>query len=164
MAQVPWYKQGWPWAIISIPLSAVLFGIVMVTVASQNPDDLVADDYYKEGMAINERLARDNKAARLGIRGELVHSDDQHLRFNFSGATDSAVVFNMYHVIDEDQDLRVVLYPDEAPGTYSTTDARVTQSFGNEGVWYLEFEGIDDNWRLRSRARLPADTLEIESR
>lgn len=163
MTELPWYKQGWPWAIISIPLSAVLFGIVMVTVASQNPDDLVVDDYYKEGMAINERLARDNNAARLGIRGALVERDDERLRFDFSGATDSAVVLHMYHVIDQDKDMRGVLYPDDEPGSYSMTDARMARSFGEEGVWYLEFEGIDDNWRLRTRVQLPADTLEIGS-
>lgn len=161
---LPWYKQGWPWVIISIPLSAVLFGVVMITVASQNPDDLVADDYYKEGMAINERLARDHKATELGIEGELVHREDDRVQFHFSGANDSAVVFNMYHVIDQDEDLQVVLYPDDEPGTYSTTDLAVTRSFGTEGTWYLEFEGVDDNWRLRSRVRLPVDNLEIRNR
>ncbi|MEX2489599.1 MAG: FixH family protein [Pseudomonadales bacterium] len=161
MVDIPWYKQGWPWAIICIPLSAVVFGIVMVAAVTQNPDDLVADDYYKEGMAINERLARDNNAARLGIVGRMMKSDSQSLQFEFSGATDSAVVLQLHHVVDRGKDRQVILYPEDKPGLYSTSDADVTELFNKKGVWYLAFEGVDDNWRLQTRVQLPVEELEV---
>jgi len=48
----PWYKQFWPWFIISVPLSSVLVAVVQVYAALHSSSDLVKDDYYKEGLAI----------------------------------------------------------------------------------------------------------------
>ena len=57
----------WPIILFSIPFAAVLFGIVMITTATMMPDDLVVDEYYKEGMAINRRLSAEQRAADMQI-------------------------------------------------------------------------------------------------
>ena len=51
----PWYQQAWPWFLISLPASAVIGGIITLMLAVNSPNALVVDDYYKEGLAINQR-------------------------------------------------------------------------------------------------------------
>lgn len=40
----PWYKEPWPWVIISIPAAAVVMGFTTLYLALTNPDHLVVDD------------------------------------------------------------------------------------------------------------------------
>ena len=51
-----WYHFPWVWGLILIPMSAVVFGVLMFVMAGIHRDDLVVDDYYKDGMAINQRV------------------------------------------------------------------------------------------------------------
>ena len=53
--------------VIAIPAAAVIAGAVMLVLANATWDGLVADDYYQRGMQINQSLARDSEAARLGL-------------------------------------------------------------------------------------------------
>lgn len=63
----PWYKQVWVWFVIAIPASSVVTGIILVTVATKNADDLVLDDWYREGRGTNRSMAAENLAADFGI-------------------------------------------------------------------------------------------------
>ena len=40
----PWYKEPWPWVIISIPAAAVIMGFITLYLALANPDYLVVKD------------------------------------------------------------------------------------------------------------------------
>ncbi|MFA5677963.1 MAG: FixH family protein, partial [Pseudomonas sp.] len=61
----PWYKQFWPWFLISILVFAVVIGMGLLYVSLLNPDSMVRDNYYKEGRAINMHLGRDHLAREL---------------------------------------------------------------------------------------------------
>ena len=39
----PWYRQFWPWLLISIPLLTVIAGIITLMIALKHPDQLVVD-------------------------------------------------------------------------------------------------------------------------
>ena len=67
IAPPPWYRQFWPWLLISIPLLTVIAGVATIWIASREPVALVHDDYYKEGLAINQNLARDRAAANANM-------------------------------------------------------------------------------------------------
>ena len=67
----PWYRQIWPWFIISLPLSSVIAGLSTLYIAINTDDSLVKDDWYKEGKAINRRVEFDQNAAALGITATL---------------------------------------------------------------------------------------------
>ena len=69
---LPWYKYKLVWMIIAIPAASVIAGINMIYLAVNTDDGLVVDDYYKEGMAINQSLQRDKTAAELGLTARLV--------------------------------------------------------------------------------------------
>ncbi|MCB1736732.1 MAG: FixH family protein [Gammaproteobacteria bacterium] len=67
MPTKPWYKEPWPWVLIAIPFSAVIMGVVLITLALESEDGLVVDDYYWKGKQINQVLERDHRATALGI-------------------------------------------------------------------------------------------------
>jgi hypothetical protein len=54
IAPRPWYKEPWPWVIISIPAAAVIMGFVTLYLALANPDHLVVKD--EEYRAIRSEL------------------------------------------------------------------------------------------------------------
>ena len=68
---LPLYRQFWPWFIISIPAATVVAAIITINIAIKTDDGLVVDDYYKEGLAINEDKARERKAREMQISAEL---------------------------------------------------------------------------------------------
>ena len=51
---VPWYKQFWPWFIISLPASAVIASFITLWLAISNPDPMVVDK--KEYQLLNSEL------------------------------------------------------------------------------------------------------------
>jgi hypothetical protein len=59
----PWYRQRWPWLLMLGPALVVVAGIATLALAIATDDGLVADDYYKRGLAINRTLARTDAAA-----------------------------------------------------------------------------------------------------
>ena len=62
-AVTPWYRQAWPWFLISLPATAVVAGLITFYLAARGWDGPVANDYYKQGLAINEELTRSNRAS-----------------------------------------------------------------------------------------------------
>lgn len=63
----PWYRQFWPWFLIAVPVLSMISGLIMIVLSLSNADQLVVDDYYKQGLAINENLALDHYASERGL-------------------------------------------------------------------------------------------------
>ena len=63
----PWYREPWPWILMSVPATAVVAGIITLWLAVSSADGLVAEDYYKQGLAINRVIEREEAAQRLGL-------------------------------------------------------------------------------------------------
>ena len=69
--KLPWYREPYVWLLISFPLAAVIGGIFTIILAVQSDDGLVVDDYYKNGLAINRTLERDNMAKQNNLSATL---------------------------------------------------------------------------------------------
>ncbi|APV52069.1 hypothetical protein BWI17_21800 [Betaproteobacteria bacterium GR16-43] len=67
MTNKPWYRERWPWILMSGPLLVVVAGTATAVIAFTGADGVVADDYYKRGLAINRTLAREARATSLGL-------------------------------------------------------------------------------------------------
>lgn len=67
----PWYRHRWPWFLMIGPVVAVVAGIATLWLAIVSDDGLVADDYYKQGMAINRTLAREQTAHIQGLQAQV---------------------------------------------------------------------------------------------
>lgn len=70
----PWYKERWTWLLMLMPATAIVAGFITLWLAVTTFDGLVADDYYKQGLAINQTLARANAAQELGLVGQVKFS------------------------------------------------------------------------------------------
>lgn len=79
MTTNPWYREPWPWLLMSGPAIVVVAGIATAVIAVTSFDGMVADDYYKQGLGINRVLEREENARALGISG-LVQFSEDHLR------------------------------------------------------------------------------------
>lgn len=67
----PWYRQFWFWFVFSPLIYIMIMCSVTVTIALKGADDVIIDNYYKEGRMINQTLEQDKQAAALGLGGEL---------------------------------------------------------------------------------------------
>ncbi|MEF8721229.1 hypothetical protein E4Q23_06725 [Candidatus Accumulibacter phosphatis] len=73
----PWYREPWPWLIMLGPAVVIVAGVATAYLAVISNDGLVADDYYKQGLAINQRSERHLRAAELGLEAELILGGDR---------------------------------------------------------------------------------------
>ncbi len=67
----PWYRHRWPWLLMAGPFIVIVAAAITVWLALRSNDGLVADDYYKQGLAINQVTARDRQAVALRMTAAL---------------------------------------------------------------------------------------------
>lgn len=68
---VRWYREAYVWLVILFPVLSIIMGITILTLSIKSFDGMVVDDYYKQGMIINEVLARDDKARESGLNARI---------------------------------------------------------------------------------------------
>lgn len=154
-------RNYWPVLLVSIPFAAVLFGIFMIATTTYFPDDLVVDNYYKDGMAINELLVQDELAKELSIKVTLESLTDNRLELTVTGANDSAIMMNLFHVTDQSADVSFLLVPEV--GFLYSVDSPKLDVLSQRGVWYIELKGGDQAWRVKQRIETPMTFLEIKA-
>lgn len=67
----PAYRQFWFWMVFGPLLFIIFFSMVTVYIALKGADDVVTDNYYKSGLAINKTLHQDEKAAALRMSAKI---------------------------------------------------------------------------------------------
>lgn len=150
----PWYRQFWPWFIIALPFTAVVASFATLIIAAHDPDGLVADDYYKEGLAINQELGREHQAAALGLTG-LVRIDTIKHRLTLTlegsaGATQAAdIELRMIHPTRPNLD-RTLRLTREADNRWSAALDNAAP-----GRWHVRLESAQGGWRVTGRLTLP---------
>ncbi|MDM3871639.1 FixH family protein [Porticoccus sp. W117] len=115
----PWYRQFWPWLIVALPATVVVAAILTVRLALHSADDMVVDNYYKDGKAINQRLEQDQRATALGLVAELSFNFDSGL-LNVSLSGDDmpqALRLQLMHPMEADNDREIVLQQ-QGQGSY----------------------------------------------
>ena len=84
---LPWYREPWPWILMSGPFVVVIAGLFTAYLAVISNDGLVTEDYYKQGLEVNQQTARGHQAADFGLVADVLPSDDgKHLRVFLQGA------------------------------------------------------------------------------
>src|SRR4030095_5889909 len=56
---VAWYRDPWPWFLIAGPLVVVIACMATTVIAVRSDDGVVAGDYYKRGLLVNQQLPKD---------------------------------------------------------------------------------------------------------
>lgn len=62
-ASGPWWRYPLVWMVIAGPAAVVVAGFATLWLALGTPDPVVAGDYYRRGVEINQALARDKSLA-----------------------------------------------------------------------------------------------------
>lgn len=153
---LPWFKQFWPWFLISIPAITIVYCMIMIYNAVTTENSLVSDNYYKDGLAINQELALDNKATELGLSAKLSFTASGRVALSLSGnlaSSPSFLTMKLLHPTRDGQDIETKLLP-EPNSTYST---QLEQPL--VGRWYVDIIAQDASWRLKGEAALPSDTI-----
>jgi hypothetical protein len=152
---VPWYRQFWPWFLISLPASTVVAGLVTLYLAASGSDTLVKDDYYKHGLAINQDLARVHRARELGIEADLRYDPLKGiLRATVARVAGDVqeIAVRLTHPTraDFDQSVTLVRRPD---GAFDGSVAPL-----GPGNWHLDLLAPSGEWRLSGRLAVPEQT------
>ena len=139
----PWYRQFWPWFLIMLPASVVVAGLTTVVIANKGADDLVVDEYYKNGLAINRKLEKKERATSLGIEASLHVSGPQVVVTTRGQVTEAQLTLLLSHPLESDQDFQVTLIQ-SGPGEYR---GRVSGTVAPRWHWALISEQ-EQGWRL----------------
>ncbi len=157
MAEQPipaWYKQFWPWFLMSFPAAAVIAGITTVIIATNNHDHAVVDDYYKKGLAINRVINQQELAASLGLSGNVIYvpeTGEVSLKIDSDpGQSLQSLSLSFVHTTRADLDRHVLLHKDKQ-GLFKTNIKDL-----QAGRWNLILEPADKQWRLDAQVTLPA--------
>ena len=146
----PWYQQGWPWLLIALPASAVVGGILTIIIAVESPNALVVDDYYKQGLAINQEKHRLAQARSMQLKA-LVRNDGGRLSVTLESlqpVSEPTLTLNIIHATrsELDQTLRLQRNSD---GSYQAAVEHL-----RTGTWYLRLEDPQQTWEIHSRIRI----------
>lgn len=158
----PWYKEPWPWILMAGPVIVIIAGFITAWMAVVSDDGLVADDYYKQGLAVNQRLQRDHQAAKLGLRADVMRSGNQ-LRLLVTAEKDAALpdvlMVKLAHPTRAGFD-QVVKMVSEGQGFYGgRMSADIT------GRWHVSIEDPAEKWRLQGEWHADAEEpLRLASR
>jgi hypothetical protein len=151
----PWYRHGWVWLLIAIPGSSVVVGVVMIVLAASSPNDLVRDDYYKAGLAINQDLDAERRAEALGVEVVLEARGPETILVRVDlgpgrvpDDPGAAVRLELQHPTLADRDVAVRLEP-VASGRW----AGIVERF--DGTRHLRVEHVGDGWRVQRDVRAP---------
>lgn len=137
----PWYRQLWPWLLLSGPAAVIAAGAATIWIAFASADGLVAEDYYKQGLAINKRLAREELARRLGISATVALGADK-IRVDLKGQQPEALFVHLAHATRAGHDVRVRLSP-VGPGAYEGQLVDLPR-----GRWRVVIEDPRGTWRI----------------
>jgi hypothetical protein len=139
----------------------VLFGILMLVLATASYDGLVVDDYYKRGLEINRDLERDRTAARLGLSADLkLDSRSQDIRVDVTSKIPgllfpSRLTLRLVHPTRSGLD-RVIELRLLDKGRFAGNPGQL-----EAGHWHLHLE--TESWRILGRMPVPGAGLSVLS-
>jgi hypothetical protein len=136
-----WYREPWPWLLMAGPAAVVLAGAATIWIAFASADGLVAEDYYKQGLAINKVLEREEAARRLGITAEL-RLDAKRIEVRLQGAQPEALFVHLAHATRAGHDVRIRLVP-ERKGHYAGELPPLPA-----GRWRIAIDDARGAWRI----------------
>lgn len=141
----PWFKQFWPWFLIALPASAVVAGITTIIIAMDEPDGLVADDYYKEGLAINRTLAKEQMARQLNLSAQLSLVQNQvNLQLDGNLPLPEKLLLHFIHPTKANRDKSWVL-------TKNNNNYHAAITTLENTSWHVRIEPEQGQWRLNGR-------------
>jgi hypothetical protein len=144
----PWYKEPWMLLVAGVPIIAVCWGMVIITLAVTGKDSLVSDSYYKDGMAYTENNTFIDKAKRLQVKADMVYNQDE-IRVTIKGYLDEQPTFLRLQLIHPTLETRdeSVLLQQTVDGSYLGLSE--TSHLGKRKLW---LQSPEQEWMLKDEA------------
>lgn len=150
-----WFKQFWPWFLIVLPMTAVIGGVSTVIIATHHKPEMVVDDYYKKGKAINSDLTLLKNAQQLKISA-LIRQSNNELIISLKGLNDnSPIKLFLFHSTLADRDIAQLLTADGRGNFHFSSNTDLT------GKWQLRIEPFDKKWRLQKTVTFPTKRISL---
>jgi hypothetical protein len=128
---------------MAAPAAAIVAGAVTLWLAVTTSDGMVADDYYKRGLAINQDIQRERAVVDLGIAASIERRDGVlRVRLQSRGDGPAALFAQLVHATRAGHDQRLRLAR-VAPGVYESGLPRLPA-----GRWRLILQDPKGEWRL----------------
>ena len=153
----PWYKQFWAWFVLLPLVTVVAMGGVLLYVAITGSDSIVVDDYYKEGLAINQRKNSEILAVKLAVKLTLWVDDltgEIRVEVTANKMPDFLNLY-LYHPTLKANDTQLQLKPGADGAFYGHLKTTL------KGKWYLFFDegetqtSNDEKWRIKTEMHFP---------
>ena len=146
----PWYKNPWVWLVIALPMSAVVGGIITIFITNANQPDMVVDEYYKKGKAINLELSLYRKTKELGLEFTVKFEDNRVVIT--PNKQHPALKVELVHSTLAAKDFDLVATPN--------ANGQLTATFEQEltGKWQMFIAPMDSSWKTKTELALPNPT------
>lgn len=158
----PWWTEWGLLLVVGLPALTILACAVTITIAVKGRDGVVSEDYYRQGLAINRSLKREEVATERGLSATLsLDSERQRIQIQVSQAngenppsTESPerqhLRLELINAVHPERDQRLILSPETDGRWFAEVPGLTT------GPWDIVLEGND--WRLSAqRIRLGED-------
>jgi hypothetical protein len=149
----PWHREPWPWLLMAAPLMSIIGGIAILFISLASNDGLVADDYYKQGLAINQQLTREQAATAGHYRAHVLFTPAlDRVRITFAGdGRPDVLVMRFNHATRAGFD-RVVFLKRTSEDTYEAGLPSLAT-----GRWHVAIEDDRSSWRLTGEWQAPQE-------
>lgn len=136
------------------PAVVVVAGFITLWLAIKSNDGLVADDYYKQGIAINKTLARADRAQQLGLSAQIAVSAERiavTLQAKDSVVLPERMIVTLSHPTRAGFDRTFTLAANG--GVYAAPLAAL-----QSGRWQITLADEANSWRLSGMLQVPEDS------
>lgn len=157
-ARQSWHSVPLMWFVVGLPAVVVIAAFVTLAIAVKSSDDVVRDDFRKEGLAIYADPARDAAAAGIGAAAVLTVHPTGELRATLSlahGQPPRSLVVVLSHATRAEYDRMLTLEAGEA--AYEGRGDPLPP-----GHWYVEVTPPGREWRLKGDFRDSVELLRLK--
>lgn len=157
----PWYREPWPWLLMAGPAVVIVAGFATLYLAVTTDDGLVVDDYYKQGLAINATLAREDRARALGLSATVEFSAQRNgvqVRLAGLAGRPARLRLRLVHPTRAGRDQSVML-----AATLAEVYAAALKPV-EPGTWQVVIEDDVAGWRLAGTLLPDQDRLAMRPR
>jgi hypothetical protein len=161
--RTPWYREPWPWILMSGPLIVVAAGLFTAWIAYTRGDPVLTEDYYLKGLAAPQTLASNARAQELGLHAAVRLSADDVVSVTLSAGNDflppPTIRLTLSHPTRAGLDQTQTLHRD---GDRYRGRLHLPQS----GHWLLLIENDASGaeaWRMLGKVVLPATEVKIDA-
>jgi hypothetical protein len=160
----PWYREPWPWILITGPLVVVIAGLTTAWIAYTRGDTVISEDYYRQGLAVQQTLVSSDNARAHGLTAGVKMTADGNVRLSLAArdrdfVPPAAIRMTLSHPTRAGLDQTAVLQ--RGVNGYAG-QLHLPQS----GHWLLliESSGTEtDGWRILGKVILPAIEVKIDA-